>query len=59
MNPVSYTHLAKKVLIEKNTFHSPASRYLHDVYEIAECPFRTPIHREDNGKLDCGRYSSR
>lgn len=35
--------LAKKVLIEKNTFHSPASRYLHDVYEIAECPFRTPI----------------
>ena len=35
--------LAKKVLIEKNTFHSPASRYLHDVYEIAECPFREPI----------------
>ena len=23
--------------------HSPAFRYLHDVYEIAECPFRTPI----------------
>ena len=35
--------LAKKVLIEKNSFHSPASRFLHDVYEIAECPFRKPI----------------
>lgn len=35
--------LAKRVIIEKNTFHSPASRYLHDVYEIAEPPYRQPI----------------
>lgn len=35
--------LAKHVIIEKNTFHSPASRYLHDVYEIAEPPYRQPI----------------
>lgn len=35
--------LAKHVIIERNSFHSPSSRYLHDVYEMAECPFRQPI----------------
>jgi len=35
--------LAKKIIIEKNSFHSKASRYLHDVYEIGECPFRQSI----------------
>jgi len=35
--------LAEKVIIEVNHFHSEASRYLHDVYECAPCPFRQPI----------------
>ena len=35
--------LARHVIIEKNSFHSPCSRYLHDVYEISECPHREPI----------------
>lgn len=35
--------LAKRIILEKNTFHSPNSRFLHDVYEIEECPFRQPI----------------
>ncbi len=35
--------LAKKIILEKNTFHSPASRFLHDVYETGECPFREPV----------------
>ncbi len=35
--------LAKHVIIEKNAFHSPNSRFLHDIYEIGSCPFREPI----------------
>lgn len=35
--------LARHVIIEKNSFHSPSSRHLHDVYEISECPHREPI----------------
>lgn len=35
--------LAKHVIIELNTFHSPKSRYLHDVYECQEFPYRRPI----------------
>lgn len=35
--------LAKRVIIEHNTFHSPASRRLHDVYECDEYPNRKPI----------------
>lgn len=35
--------LAKRVLIEHNTFHSPQSRLLHDVYECDEYPNRKPI----------------
>ncbi len=35
--------MAKRVILERNTFHDPCSRYLHDVYEIGECPRREPI----------------
>ena len=32
--------MAKHVILELNTFHSPQSRLLHDVYEPARCPHR-------------------
>ena len=35
--------LAKKIILELNTFHSPVSHLLHDVYECAEYPNRLPI----------------
>ena len=36
--------LAKNgIIIELNAFHSPKSMGMHDVYEIEEHPFRTPI----------------
>ena len=36
--------LAKNgIIIELNAFHSPKSRGMHDVYEIEDHPFRTPI----------------
>uniref|UniRef100_A0AB33J430 Acetyl-CoA hydrolase/transferase family protein n=1 Tax=Prevotella sp. GTC17259 TaxID=3236795 RepID=A0AB33J430_9BACT len=35
--------LAKRVVIELNHFHSPNSRYLHDIAEFAEYPYRQPI----------------
>ena len=31
------------MILELNTFHSPQSRLLHDVYEPARCPHRLPI----------------
>ena len=36
--------LAKRgIIIELNAFHSPQSKGIHDVYEIEDHPFRTPI----------------
>jgi len=35
--------LAKKVILELNHFHSPGAKYLHDVYEVADPPYRQPI----------------
>ena len=36
--------LAKRVILEHNTFHNPNSRFLHDTYEPADCGFgRKPI----------------
>ena len=35
--------LAKHIFIELNHFHSPNSKYLHDVYEFEEYPNRKPI----------------
>lgn len=35
--------LAKRIIIEHNTFHSPEVRHLHDVYECMEYPHRQPI----------------
>ena len=36
--------LAKRVIIEHNTFHSPLSRLLHDTYEPTDCGYgRMPI----------------
>ena len=35
--------LAKKVILEHNTFHSPDAKYLHDVYELQDPPYRQPI----------------
>lgn len=31
------------IIIELNAFHSPNSKGLHDIYEIQDHPFRTPI----------------
>ncbi len=31
------------IIIELNAFHSPKSKGLHDVYEIQDHPFRTPV----------------
>ena len=35
--------LAKRIFIELNHFHSPKSKFLHDVYECEEYPRRKPI----------------
>jgi len=35
--------LADRIILEHNTFHSPRSRMLHDVYECQEYPNRMPI----------------
>lgn len=35
--------LAKHVILEHNTFHSPGAKYLHDVYELQDPPLRQPI----------------
>ena len=35
--------LAKHVILELNSFHSPAAKYLHDVYEPLDPPCRMPI----------------
>lgn len=35
--------LAEKVVLELNTFHSPKSGLLHDIYECKEWPVREPI----------------
>ena len=36
--------LAKRIIIERNSFHSPNSRLLHDTFEPTECGFgRQPI----------------
>lgn len=34
--------LAKRVIIERNTFHSPESRLLHDTFEPVECGYGRP-----------------
>ena len=35
--------LAKHVILEHNTFHSPDAKYLHDVYELQDPPHRQAI----------------
>src|SRR5574344_2438743 len=35
--------LAKHVILEHNTFHSPDAKYLHDVYELQDPPYRQAI----------------
>lgn len=35
--------LAKHVILEHNTFHSTGAKYLHDVYELQDPPYRQPI----------------
>lgn len=35
--------IARRVILEHNTFHNPDARYLHDEYECAEYPLRRPI----------------
>ena len=35
--------LAKRVILEHNTFHSPDAKYLHDVYELQDPPYRQAI----------------
>lgn len=35
--------LAKHVILELNSFHSPAAKFIHDVYEPLDPPYRMPI----------------
>ena len=35
--------MAKKVVLELNSFHSPEAKHLHDVYEPLDPPLRQPI----------------
>lgn len=35
--------LAKRVILEHNTFHSTGAKLLHDVYELQDPPLRQPI----------------
>lgn len=35
--------LAKNVILELNTFHSPDAKFIHDVYEPLDPPYRQPI----------------
>ena len=35
--------LAKHVILELNTFHNPNSKFIHDVYEPLDPPYRQPI----------------
>ncbi len=35
--------MAKKVILELSSFHSPDAQYLHDVYEPLDPPYRTAI----------------
>ena len=35
--------LAKHVILELNSFHSPDAKFLHDVYEPLDPPYRRPI----------------
>lgn len=35
--------LAKNVILELNTFHSPNAKFIHDVYEPLDPPYRQPI----------------
>ena len=35
--------LAKHVILEHNTFHSTGAKFLHDVYELQDPPYRQPI----------------
>ena len=35
--------LAKNVILELNSFHSPDAKYIHDVYEPLDPPYRKPI----------------
>ena len=35
--------MAKKVILELNSFHSPEAKHLHDVYEPLDPPLRQPI----------------
>lgn len=35
--------LAKHVILEHNVFHSPDAKYLHDVYELQDPPYRQAI----------------
>ena len=37
--------IAKRIIIEHNTFHNPNSKYLHDTFEPADCgQGRLPIN---------------
>ena len=35
--------LAKKVILELNSFHNPNAKFIHDVYEPLDPPYRKPI----------------
>lgn len=53
------SRLAKRVILEHNTYHNPNVRYLHDTYEPTECgrgrgpiPVLTPYGRVGNNYID-------
>ena len=35
--------LAKKIILELNSFHNPNAKFIHDVYEPLDPPYRKPI----------------
>ena len=41
--------LAKKVILELNSFHNPNAKFIHDVYEPLDPPYRKPIMIEHVG----------
>ena len=36
-------HLAKHIILELNSFHNPNAKFIHDVYEPLDPPYRQPI----------------
>ena len=49
--------MAKKVILELNSFHSPEAKHLHDVYEPLDPPLRQPIPDRKSTRLNSSHTS--